>query len=170
MSRIDKILNHPFFQEFVALNYAREKNRRFCRHDKQHLIDVARICYILVLEGQLEVELIPGAARKQVQEVVYAAGLLHDIGRWQQYDTGEDHALVSARLAVGILKDAGFSNLEIELTTRAIARHRSGATGGGVLGECLRRADDLSRPCRACKVRDECKKLDRMETAKGLIY
>lgn len=170
MCRINAILKNSFFKECVRLNKVREKNRRFCCHDRQHLIDVARICYILMLEEQTTGMLIPGLGGKKAQEVIYAAGLLHDIGRWQQYDTGEDHAVVSARLATGILKDAGFSGPEIEITTRAIYRHRSGSTGGGVLGEYLRRADDLSRPCWKCEVRDECKKIDRMPVSGGLLY
>lgn len=170
MHRIYKILKNAFFQKCLALNCSREENRRFCRHDWQHLIDVARICYILVLEEQAAGEIIPGAGKEQIKEVVYAAGLLHDIGRWQQYDTGEDHALVGAQLAEGVLKDAGFDGEEIALIVRAISRHRTGAAGGGPLGEYLRRADDLARPCWKCEARDECKKLARMETAGGLLY
>lgn len=170
MHRINAILQNPFFLKCVEQNEIREKNRRFCRHDKQHLIDVARICYILMLEEQTPGMLIPGLERKHGKEVVYAAGLLHDIGRWQQYDTGEDHALVGARLAIGILRDAGFTESEIEIITNAISRHRSGASGRGVMGEYLRRADDLSRPCWKCKVQDECKKYKQMATSRGLLY
>ncbi len=171
VQRIKRILQHQFFQVCLSFNQEREQNRYFCRHDLQHLLDVARICYILVLEeGALESIITGNTARQKIKEVVYAAALTHDMGRWVQYDTGEDHALVGAGFAEEVLKETGFCRTEIEVITGAVSSHRSGATSGGVLGQYLRRADDLSRPCWQCEARDACKKLHRMEAASGLVY
>lgn len=169
-SRVKALLSHPLFQKYIARNESRERNRPFCRHDWQHLIDVARICYMLVLEAQMDSGAFPGWGRQELRDVVYAAGLLHDIGRWRQYDTGEDHALAGACLAGDILLDAQFSQREMDVITSAIANHRSGSRGGGALGEALRRADDLSRPCWRCDALDECRKKDWMPTVQGLVY
>lgn len=171
VQRIKRILQHQFFQACLSSNQEREKNRYFCCHDLQHLLDVARICYILVMEENAGESIMFGdTGHQKIKEVIYAAALTHDMGRWVQYDTGEDHARVGAGFAERILKETGFGRTEIEVITGAILNHRSGATGGGILGEYLRRADDLSRPCWQCEARDACKKLHRMETAAGLVY
>ncbi|MCF8012346.1 MAG: HD domain-containing protein [Clostridiales bacterium] len=170
MERVNNILNDPEFKDNLKLNYKREQNRRFCRHDIQHFIDTARICYILVLEELSRGRIFQNIAAESLKEAAYTSGLLHDIGRWRQYDTGEDHALVSAEISFDILKRSGFENKEIAIITSAISNHRTSSRGGGLLGECLRRADDLSRPCWSCNVQSECKKYSRMESARGLIY
>ena len=170
MFRIHRILQHEFFCRCMALNNEREKNRPFCCHNLQHSIDVARICYILVLENNAGGEILPGAGIGQVQAVIYAAALTHDMGRWQQYDTGEDHALVGANLAKRVLEDTGFSKAEINLIANAILKHRSGSSGGGLLGQYLRQADDLSRQCWQCGAREDCKKLKQMQTTGGPLY
>ncbi len=43
----------------------------YCRHGLEHLLDVARISYIQVLEDGLDYD----------ENVLYAAALLHDIGK-----------------------------------------------------------------------------------------
>ena len=68
MERIDRILAHPLFVSHLEKNRQAEEGRKFCRHDLQHFLDVARIGQICSLEeGQ-------GLDR----ELVYAAALLHD--------------------------------------------------------------------------------------------
>lgn len=172
--RVGRILQDGFYRQYLAENAAREVDRPFCRHDFQHMLDVARISYILLVEGNELGELARecGCASLQaVKEVVYAAGLLHDIGRFQQYDCGEDHAAAGARLACPILERAGFSPQEIEVITRAIAAHRRGDRWGGLLGRILCRADDLARPCAFCAAKEGCYKAARMETAReALVY
>lgn len=171
------------YQQYLALNAQREVTRRFCRHDFQHMLDTARIAYILVMEageetwrdifGRFKVSFTTGQAGSYtgIRELVYAAGLLHDIGRWHQYDTGEDHALAGARLAGEILERAGYAAGEREIITRAISEHRRGGQGASVLGRLLCRADDLSRPCQRCNVTQECYKYGQMEVAReGLLY
>ena len=56
MKKIEAIWNHPKFKHYLALNEEWEKDRVFCLHDKNHLIDVSRIGYILNLEQNLGFE------------------------------------------------------------------------------------------------------------------
>lgn len=159
--RIDLILKQPKYFYYLGENSNREQTRRYCRHDWQHLRDVARIAYILAMEEETLLS----------RDVVYAAGLLHDIGRWKEYDTGEDHALVSAFLALEILECAGYSTVECEIIMKAIQEHRKASVEASPLGQLLCRADDLSRPCLMCEVKADCYKANKMETAKYyLIY
>ena len=50
MERIQKILNHPLYQEQFKLLQDAEKDREFCRHTMEHFVDVARLMYIYTLE------------------------------------------------------------------------------------------------------------------------
>lgn len=50
MDRLDRLLKDELYRGYLDKNAAAEKNRKFCRHDFQHLVDVARIAYILLLE------------------------------------------------------------------------------------------------------------------------
>ena len=77
MKRIDQILSHPVFREQFALLQEAEKDRIFCRHTMEHFLDVARLMYIYNLEDQAGFS----------KEMIYAAGLLHDILTiWQEQD------------------------------------------------------------------------------------
>ena len=105
MKRIDQILSHPVFREQFALLQEAEKDRIFCRHTMEHFLDVARLTYIYVLEEKIPVS----------REVVYGAGLLHDIGKDQQYTGGIPHEQSSAQIAEQILPDCGFTLQEQEL-------------------------------------------------------
>ena len=97
--RIDRILKNEFFRLNVEKNGEAEAERCFCRHDMSHFLDVARIGMILNLKEQQGVE----------EELVYAAGLLHDIGKHLQYNEGTPHEQASAEIAPAILWECGFS-------------------------------------------------------------
>ena len=57
-------------------------------------MDVARIAYILSADRAYAVS----------KEIIYAAALLHDIGKWKQYEDGTPHEKASADLAEQILQ------------------------------------------------------------------
>jgi HD superfamily phosphodiesterase len=147
MNRINTILQHPLYKDYYQQIQALEANRLYCKHDMNHFLDVARIAYILILE---EVSPLP-------KEQIYAAALLHDIGRHIQYLNKEPHEKASARLCIAILKDSGFHQEEIDPIQEAIANHRNREViGQKDLSDYLYRADKASRPCYACPQESKC--------------
>lgn len=147
MDRIDKILGHELFHKYLEKNRAAEAERCFCRHDMAHFLDVARIGMILNMKEQQGID----------EEMIYAAGLLHDIGKHMQYDQGIPHERASAELAPTILIDCGFDEKETDVIIRAILAHRDSASASvkGLTG-ILYRADKASRACFACQAEKEC--------------
>lgn len=147
MERVNCILEDADFVRYIAKNKESEKERIFCHHDLNHLLDVCRISWILNLEEELSID----------KEKIYAAGLLHDIGRWMEYETGRDHAIVSGELAEGILDRCGFSADEKTQIVEAIKSHRKKEHSTD-LSRILYRADKLSRPCFNCEAIGKCKR------------
>lgn len=147
MERINQIVRNEKYKLHLAKIAGYEKERVFCHHDTSHFLDVARIAMILNEQDAYEIS----------KEYIYAAALLHDIGRWQQYETGEDHAKASAKLAPEILVESGFQVAEINEITEAIASHRdSEVAEQRNLKGILYRADKLSRPCYFCQAESDC--------------
>ena len=161
MERINRIWCHKIYQDCLRQIRTLEKTREFCRHTPEHFLDVARLSYILALEeGSLPDKM---ADRERIKELLYAAGLLHDIGRHLQYEQGIPHEEASAGIAEGILRDCGFSEDEKERILHLIRSHRTKGQNG--LEGIFYRADKLSRNCFACPVREIC---DWPETKKNL--
>lgn len=152
MPRVDAIWRHPVYREQLIRIEKLERDRRFCRHGLTHLLDVARIMWIAAWEEGLTA----GLSR----DVVYAAALLHDIGRAAQYEMEEPHDIAGVRIAreiMGTVDDGcAFSDAEQELIADAIGAHRDGTDAVKPLARLLYRADKLSRPCFACPARPEC--------------
>lgn len=148
MDRINQILYHPLFKIYMEANAVKEQGRIFCRHNMSHVLDVARIAYILNMEEEHQVS----------KDMIYAAALLHDIGRHVQYETGEKHAYVSARLAPEILRNCGFEKDEIAEIVDAIYHHsdKKEIDDKG-LRTLIAKADRMSRACFACQASEECK-------------
>lgn len=147
MERIDRILAHPDFRGALEELERLEADRIFCRHGLDHLLSVARLMRIYNLEEQLGLS----------PELLYAAALLHDIGRGAQYTRGIPHEAAGVALAGPILENCGFSSSERETILTAIGGHR-GKDGGSPteLGRLLYRADKQSRPCFACPASNQC--------------
>ncbi len=148
MDRINQILEHPLYKKYMAANAVKEKGRIFCRHNMNHCLDVARIAYILNAEEN------HGVSR----DSIYAAALLHDIGRHVQYETGEKHAFASARMAPDILQECGFVEEETESIVDAIYHHSDKSEIGkrGLRG-LMAKADQMSRACHSCQAAEDCK-------------
>lgn len=91
------------------------------------------------------------------EELIYAAALLHDIGRWKQYEDGTPHEKASAELAPEILADCGFRAEETEQILTAILNHRNEKIKEEQsLSGILYRADKMSRSCFACEAEAAC--------------
>ena len=146
MNRIDAILRHPSFVESLGRTAKLEKDRVFCGHGMDHLLDVARIAYALSLETGLGAE----------KETIYAAALLHDIGRPLQYENGTPHEQESARIAESILPECGYGKSDTAMILDAIASHRTRNGEKPGFSGLLYRADKLSRRCFDCTASDEC--------------
>lgn len=171
MKRIELLLKDALYQENMNLNI-REEETRYCLHDFQHHLDVARITYILVLENNdlnyfMKDNGLSG--KLAAKELIYAAGLLHDIGKWKEQREGVDHASFGARLAREILPRAFFDPREVEIIARAVYEHSNISKDMSFLGERLHRADNLSRMsnlsllCSECSYRNLCSKVKKME-------
>ena len=150
MSRINQLLEQEDFIFYMEKIDEWEKERLFCKHGFEHGLNVARIAYAYLLEkGELRL----------LKESVYAAAFLHDIGRWVEYETGEDHAEASARLALPLLEACKFSVDDIQVILKGIREHRRHPEDNlTMLGEALALADDWSRDCRQCSVQARCHK------------
>lgn len=147
MDRINCILKDQEFLKYLSKNEELEVERVFCHHDINHFLDVCRIAMIINLEKGLNID----------KELIYASGLLHDIGRWVEYNTGKDHAIASAELAVGILKTCQFTDIEIKEIVLAIKSHRDKEHTTD-LSRILYEADKVSRSCFNCTAKDKCKR------------
>ncbi len=150
MKRVNAILAHPLYRECYARLEELEKDRIFCRHQMTHLLDVARIAYISNMEQGLGIE----------KEVIYAAALLHDIGKYVQYEDGTPHEQSGEKIASEILgslseKDA-FSDEENRMILTAIRGHRRLREDADVLEKLLYTSDKASRMCFACPAEGEC--------------
>lgn len=147
MERIDRICRHPLWLESVEHIAQLERDRVFCRHDVAHFLDVARLAYIESLERGLDVS----------KEEIYAAALLHDIGRHLQYTRHIPHDRGSAMLAETILPDCGFSPEEQARIQTAVLEHRDAKEADGdELSALLYRADKASRACMFCRAHSAC--------------
>lgn len=146
MERIDAILQDERFISGLKRIQELEAERIFCCHGLDHLLDVARIAWIIAMEQKLTIR----------KETIYAAALLHDLGRFRQYEEGIPHHLASAELAREILPDVGFGAEETEQIEEAIRLHGN-SSQGNELTELLYRADKLSRNCFQCSVQEQCK-------------
>lgn len=150
LPRVNKLIDNPLYKKYLLKIAEAEKKRKYCKHDFDHGLAVARIAYAFLLE---QGETCPE------KEVIYTAALLHDIGRWVEYETGEDHAQASAALARPLLEESGFNPEEIKVIGRAIAEHsRHGSENLSVLGRSLALADNWARDCRSCQAKDNCYK------------
>ncbi|MDD2422312.1 MAG: HD domain-containing protein [Heliobacteriaceae bacterium] len=162
LKRVKAILQHPFFLACLERNRQWEQERPFCRHDLGHLLDVARIAYAMALENRgfslFAREIGHSKRGGRTKEVVYAAALLHDIGRWRQYENGADHARAGGEMCRAVLRECGFTLPEIGVVADAICHHRQKqpVTGDKFLSRILARADVFSRLCFCCPVAGEC--------------
>lgn len=147
MERVNRILQHDLFLYHLHANEVAEEERVFCRHNIVHFLDVARIGEIMNLEENCGI----------LKELIYAAALLHDMGKHVQYEDGTAHEIASSKIAAEILKDCGFVPKEIDMIVDAIREHRNCQIQEEAnLRGLLYRADKASRACFSCKAESEC--------------
>lgn len=147
MERVNRICEHPLWKDSLQKIQEWEQDRIFCCHTIAHFLDVARIAYIETLEKGLHLS----------KEIIYSAAMLHDIGRYLEYEKGIPHEEGSVLLAEKILKECGFVQKEQEEILSAISSHRAKETKFDEnLAGVLYRADKKSRNCSFCTAFQEC--------------
>lgn len=141
MELVKKICSHPLWKKSLEQIQEIEKERIFCHHDPEHFLNVARLAYIENLEKSMGIP----------KETIYAAAMLHDIGRHLQYLEKTPHEEASAVIAEKILMDCKISERDLETILHAIRMHRcvEMKTEESLAG-IIYRADKKSRMCLFC--------------------
>lgn len=145
LENTNRIYHLTFIQETLRDLERLETLRIFCKHDLEHFMDVARILYIKILEGNYPIS----------KDVAYSAALLHDLGRLAQYNEGIPHEEASLTLAKRALAETSYSEKEVELILSAIAGHRKVQTGED-FASLFAQADKLARLCFNCPAQGPC--------------
>lgn len=150
MKRVNAILAHPLYQQCYRRLEILEQDRKFCRHQMPHLMDVARIAYITCLEQDLGIK----------KDVIYGAAILHDIGKYAQYEDGIPHEISGEKIASEILHtlpdDCVYSEEEERMILAGIRGHRKLRNDAEPMERLLYTSDKASRMCFACTARNEC--------------
>ncbi len=145
--RYEKIIHNEVYITHIRKTEEYESDRPFGHHDMSHFLDVARVGMLINLTENYGLQ----------KDMIYAAALLHDVGRDVQYEFGTPHDEASVELAREILKDTDYSPSECEEIIEAIGNHRkAGIREEKSLSGLIYRADKESRPCYFCKAFDEC--------------
>lgn len=142
--KVNEILNNEKYKVHLRQLQELESTREFCRHNIEHFLDVSRIAYIINLEEKLGFS----------KDIIYAIGLLHDIGRVLEYEKGIPHHEGSVILSKIILDETSYSEDEKNHILQAIDEHR--AESEDKLSKLIYKSDKLSRNCFGCNVQDRC--------------
>ncbi len=150
MERIKYILKQPLYVSSYQRLEEIEQNRKFCRHQMDHFLDVARIAYIKNLEENLGFS----------KDIIYVAAILHDIGKYRQYEEKIPHETASAEIAEQILEEMPehlkFTKKEEQAILTAIRGHRKNRENMEKLERLLYESDKKSRMCFACPAEAKC--------------
>lgn len=145
MDRVNRILEQELYRHCLSTIETYERDRRFCKHDMEHFLSVARLMLIKSLENDMDIP----------KDILYALALLHDIGRAYQYELGREHTRASALLARELLPQCGYDEEETEAIAYAIAAHND-EEACGYLSSLLQSADRESRNCFLCPASEDC--------------
>lgn len=146
MRNTNIILSSNYYKELLDKLLILERDRVFCKHNLEHFLDVARICYILSFENNYKIS----------KDLIYSLALLHDIGRVREYEDGTEHNIASFEIAKTILEETDFSKEDRDLILETIQSHRKEENAKNNLEKIFYKADKLSRMCFNCPQRDVC--------------
>lgn len=147
MRKCNNILKNKKFRDILSKINLAEKDRIYCNHGIDHLLDVARSAYILNLENGLDIP----------KEVIYGAALIHDIGRYKQYSENINHHTAGAEIAREILPECGYTDDEVNEIANAVESHRVASDRAETLSDIIAIADKRTRLCMMCSATDTCK-------------
>ncbi len=166
MIYVERLLSRPEFRNLQLEIEKLEADRIYCKHEFSHSLDVCRIAWILFLEEHVSSEkeaCLQEDFLSEWKERIYLTGLLHDIGRVAQYQTGEHHGEAGRKIAERLLDEIGCPPAWREEILFVVALHfgRDGERmRPGTLGDYICRADHSSRNCFLCKASETCKWLE----------
>ena len=150
MDRVNAIISQPLYRKYYDRLEEIERDRIFCRHQMPHLLDVARIMEIRNLAEELGFD----------RELIYAAAVLHDIGKSLQYTDKIPHEKAGEKIAAQILdglpQEMVFSEEEKGMILRAIRGHRRLREDMEPFERLLCESDKASRMCFACPAEEQC--------------
>lgn len=144
LKNTNQLFSNYDYQFYLSKIDSHEKNRDFCRHNMTHFLSVARITTIKCLEKQMNLS----------KDLIYTTALLHDIGRFIQYEDSTPHEIASHKLAYTFLETLDFSSKENSIILDAIINHRNPKSLG--FNRIFYLSDKLSRECFSCPVEKEC--------------
>lgn len=159
MKYTERLLKNELFVQTQQEIKQHEIDRIYCHHEMEHALDVCRMAWILYLETHLGREL-PMAQWQARKDRFYVTGLLHDIGRARQYETGEHHSAAGVKLAKQILVQIDYPVEWMEETLQIIGEHHGREEKNqdkNRMGYYIERADHLSRNCFCCAAAETCK-------------
>lgn len=152
------ITHNEIYIDLVKQIEEAERDRIFCKHDTDHFVDVARIATILAGDMNVVID----------RDLIYAAALVHDLGRAKQYIDGTPHEIAGGQVAGEILPDCGYNEQEVDIIQKAIVNHRNKTSDINPNSEIkefsdeeklsflLYKADKLSRKCYECSAKAMC--------------
>ena len=158
LRRADNIMKNELFISAVRSIKEHEADRIYCCHGVEHLLDVARVGWRIAYERGYDLK----------EDIIYAAALVHDIGRAMEYEDGTQHDQGSVIYASKILPECGYNEEETAQIVMAVAAHRM-ENSGMPLSEVLYEADKKTRLCFMCEARKTCKWPQDMKNME-LIY
>lgn len=148
MEYVNRLIQNETYLRTMREIHESEKKRIFCHHGFNHLLDVARIAYIMNLEYEFGFE----------KEFLYMCALLHDIGRAKEYMTGVSHEKAGVKLAGQLLEEIAYPEEKREAILNKVADHRHAP----LPKEGINRdnffwfADKRARNCFTCNVAAQC--------------
>ncbi len=142
----NRILRDAEYQDALCRLKKLENGRKFCLHDMEHFLSVARICCILCAENGIDAD----------KDIIYSAALLHDIGRIVEYTTGESHHIAGKNISDRILARTGCSDEFRQKVTDIILNHGEYEDDDSSLNRYFFLADKKSRMCFMCEKTAEC--------------
>lgn len=146
MKRLNALIKDELYLECLEKNNFYERDRIFCGHDLNHFLDTARIAYIIALEENLGYS----------KEVIYIAAIMHDIGRYKQYEENVPHNIASYDISRYLLEKYSFEKEEKVMILDAILNHRKLDKNEKSLNSLIYKSDKLSRNCLKCNAIKEC--------------
>ena len=147
MEYVRRLIQETDYLEQMEQLEGLEAERRFCRHGLPHVLDVARIAWIQILEEGLPYE----------KETVYLTAMLHDMGRIWEYQKNIPHHQAGAAIAEKLLEQIDYPVGQRAVILSAIEEHREKNKLNEDFISVIKNADSMSRNCFFCEAEGDCK-------------